>query len=225
MPRTQLTKERQVAFKETHLGRIILFCEGQTEKYYFEYFADIIESNGNKYSDVEVVIADIPGGNAQHVLNRANEFFADDSKAQKYRDYEKCLVYDCDAPGNIQSVITASRDYTIYISNLLFETWLLMHFEEVGTKLKKPEIYENLTEHLQINKYKKGQKGIVRKIVADNKQIESAISNAEKLSKIYDADEKSIYSDIQDMNPYTNIHILVEQLLHEITPNIEKKYI
>lgn len=221
MPRTQLTNERRTAFKKTHLGRIILFCEGATEKYYFEYFANIIEASGGKYTDVKVVIADIPGGNAQHVLNRANDFLAEGNNAQIYRDYEKCLVYDCDAPDDIQAVITNSRDYTLYVSNLLFETWLLMHYEDVDKILKKREIYKRLTEKLQTEKYEKGKKGIVRKIVADNQQIENAITNAERLEKIYDGGGKTIFSNIKEMNPYTNIHKLAEQLLYEITPDIK----
>ena len=221
MPRTQLTSERRTAFKKTHLGRIILFCEGATEKHYFEYFANIIEASGGKYTDVKVVIADIPGGNAQHVLNRANEFLAGSNNAQIYRDYEKCMVYDCDAPDDIQSVITSSRDYTLYISNLFFETWLLMHYEEVNMNLKKREIYKRLTEQLAIDKYEKGKKGIVRKIVADNQQIENAIANAERLEKLYEDEGKTIFSNIKEMNPYTNIHKLVEQLLSEITPDIK----
>ncbi|MDR0964638.1 MAG: RloB family protein [Clostridium sp.] len=53
MSRTQLSQQRLYATKEINIGRIIIFCEGKTEKYYFDYFAEII--NKNKYNNIEVV--------------------------------------------------------------------------------------------------------------------------------------------------------------------------
>lgn len=54
MGRTLLSPQRLVETKQTNIGRIIIFCEGKTEKYYFEYFAEIIKKN--KYTDIEVVL-------------------------------------------------------------------------------------------------------------------------------------------------------------------------
>jgi len=54
MGRTKLTPRRLSETKKTNIGRIIIFCEGKTEKYYFDYFAEIIKKN--KYTDVEVVL-------------------------------------------------------------------------------------------------------------------------------------------------------------------------
>lgn len=220
MPRTKLSKKREIAIKEPYLGRIIIFCEGKTERYYFEYFAEIINSNGNKYSDVTVEVANIPGGNARNVLNCANEFLDESNNAQIYKNYEKVLIFDCDAPDDIQSVIVDSERYTLFVSNPLFETWLLMHFEEVDVVLKKKEIYLKLTEWLDIDKYKKGQKGLTRKIIHDSKQIENAIINAENLKNKYTSAEKTIYFNIKEMNPFTNVHEIVELLMYEITRNI-----
>lgn len=70
MGRTQLSPERRSGIKKLNIGRIIIFCEGKTEKYYFDYFGKII--NKNKYTNVEVVL-EAAGGNAQRVLNFANE--------------------------------------------------------------------------------------------------------------------------------------------------------
>ena len=54
MGRTQLSPQRLSETKKTNIGRIIIFCEGKTEKYYFDYFAEIIKKN--KYTDVEVIL-------------------------------------------------------------------------------------------------------------------------------------------------------------------------
>ena len=54
MGRTQLSPQRLSETKKTNIGRIIIFCEGKTEKYYFDYFAEIIKKNN--YTGVEVIL-------------------------------------------------------------------------------------------------------------------------------------------------------------------------
>ena len=134
MARTKLSLQRLSAIKKTNIGRIIIFCEGKTEKYYFDYFAEII--NKNKYTDVEVVL-ETANGNAQTVLNYAESFMSNEECNRKFSNYGLYLVFDCDAPPNIQAVIQAAWNYELLISNYLFETWLLMHFEDVTAKLPK----------------------------------------------------------------------------------------
>ncbi len=128
MGRTMLSPQRLSEIKKINIGHIIIFCEGKTEKYYFDYFAKIIKKN--KYTDIEVVL-ETANGNAQSVLNYANKFMSDESNNQKYSTYGKYLAFDCDAPPDIQAVISSADEYELLISNHLFETWLLMHFEDV----------------------------------------------------------------------------------------------
>ena len=212
MSRTQLSPHRLSATKKTNLGRIIIFCEGKTEKYYFDYFAEIIKKN--KYSNVEVVL-EPAYGNAQRVLNFANDFLTDDINNQKYSNFGKYLVFDCDAPKNIQPVVSVAKGYDFLISNYLFEKWLLMHFEDVEKKISKREIYQRLSSHLH-HKYSKGHKGKTREII-QNGNIEKAIDNAKALEEKYHIDGKNIFSDIKDMNPFTSVYKLVEQFLLEIS--------
>ena len=212
MGRTQLTPRRLSETKKTNIGRIIIFCEGKTEKYYFDYFAEIIKKN--KYTDVEVVL-ETAGGNAQTVLGYADSFMADEEHNRKFNTYGKYLVFDCDDPPNIQAVVQAAINYELLISNYLFETWLLMHFEDVEVKLSKREIYRRLSAHLH-NTYSKGHKGKTREIV-QNGNIEKAIDNAKALEQRYDEDGKSVLTNIKEMNPYTSIYKLIEQFMVEIS--------
>ena len=101
------------------------------------------------------------------------------------------------------------------ISNHLFETWLLMHFEDVDEKISKKEIYSRLSSHLH-NTYSKGRKGKTREIV-QNGDIEKAIDNARKLEHQYSDEGKNIFTDIRDMNPFTNVYRLIEQFMVEIS--------
>lgn len=212
MGRTQLSPQRLSETKKTNIGRIIIFCEGKTEKYYFDYFAEIIKKN--KYTDVEVIL-ETANGNAQTVLNCANRFMADEEHNQKFHTYGKYLAFDCDDPPDIQAVVLAATGYELLISNHLFETWLLMHFEDVEEKISKREIYKRLSSHLH-DAYSKGHKGKTREIV-QNGNIEKAIDNARALEKQYAAEGKSIFTNIKDMNPFTSVYKLIEQFMVEIS--------
>lgn len=212
MARTELSPWRLSETKKTNIGRIIIFCEGKTEKYYFDYFAEIIKKN--KYTAVEVVL-ETANGNAQTVLNYADSFMSDEEHNRKFSTYGKYLAFDCDDPPNIQAVVQAAKEYELLISNHLFETWLLMHFEDVEDKLSKREIYRRLSEHLH-SSYSKGHKGKTREIVQKG-DIVKAIDNAKALEQKYVDDVKSVFRSIKEMNPYTSVHRLIEQFMVEIS--------
>jgi len=212
MARTVLSRQRLTEIKRTNIGRTIIFCEGRTEKYYFDYFAEIIRKN--KYNDVEVVL-ETAGGNARTVLNFANEYMSKEENNRRYSTYGKYLVFDCDAPPEIQAVVLSSREYELLISNYLFETWLLMHFEEVDIRLTKRLTYSRLSEYLH-DTYRKGHKGRTREIIQSG-SVENAINNARKLDEHYESEGKSVFSDIKEMNPYTSVYRLIEQFMAEIS--------
>jgi hypothetical protein len=81
MGRTKLSKERGVEIKKLNIGKIIVFCEGMTEKNYLDYFADII--NKNEYTDVHIE-TESANGNSKTVINFADRFLNEDSNSRKY---------------------------------------------------------------------------------------------------------------------------------------------
>lgn len=212
MGRTQLSPQRLSGTKETNIGRIIIFCEGKTEKHYFDYFADIIKKN--KYNNIEVVL-ETANGNAQTVLSYADRFMSNEENRHKFSTYGKYLAFDCDDPPDIQSVVMRAKDYELLISNYLFEIWLLMHFEDVEAKLSKRQIYLRLSKYLHSN-YSKGNKGKTREII-QNGNIEKAIDNAKALEQQYAKEEKNVFTSIEDMNPYTSVHRLIEQFMMAVS--------
>jgi hypothetical protein len=216
MGRTKLSKERIVEVQKENIGKIIIFCEGMTEKNYMDYFADII--NKNKYTDI-LIETESSNGNARNVLNFANSFLLEEANNRNYTHYNKYLVFDCDDPPNIQEVIKdmvlSDTEYSLLVSNFLFEIWLLMHFENVDKKLSKRKIYERLNTYLN-KEYKKADPGIIREIIQIG-SIEEAIKNCYELDEKYRLDKKTIINDITEMNPYTNVHKLIEQFMLEIS--------
>lgn len=213
-----LSEERKAAVNKEYIGKMIIFCEGPTEKYYLDYFINIL--NKNKYTDIRVE-AESANGNSRKVLDFADAFLSLEQNNVKYSNYKKYLMFDCDSPKEIQTVIKDMRDskryYSLLVSNYLFEVWLLMHFEIVDKKLSKKKIYERLGSYLS-NEYVKADQGIIREIITKNRtNVEDAISNARDLCKIYEDNGKTLDANIKDMNPYTNVHILIEQFMLEIS--------
>ncbi len=214
MARTILSPQRRSEMIPLNIGHVILICEGSTEKYYFDYFAEIL--NNKKYNDLRVV-TESADGNAQQVLNFANYFMANEDNQLKYGGYDQYLVFDCDAPSTIQKVIQDAKKYKLLLSNYFFETWLLMHFEDLEptTKINKKKTLEELSNNLS-SSYEKANRGIIREIL-QNGNIESAIDNAKLLEQYYDDKNLKIDSDIEKMNPYSSVYRFVELLLFEIS--------
>lgn len=216
MGKTILSPERKKAIKKVNIGKQIIFCEGMTEKHYLDYFINII--NKNKFTDVRVE-TESANGNAKKVLKFAEEFLAQEENNRKYLNYKKSLIFDCDAPKSIKTVISemqaSEREYVLLVSNYLFEIWLLMHFEIVNVKLTKRKIYEKLSGYLA-NGYSKADSGIIREIIQQG-NIEEAIKNATELTEMYKNAGNNIIRDIEQMNPFTNVHELIEQFMAEIS--------
>lgn len=213
--------------KPENAGKLLIFCEGHTEYNYLDYFKQYLDNNIRaKYSDI--VIEPINAeGDAMHVYNYAEEFLSDDENARKYLHYEKHLVFDCDAPQNIQEVIKlmmeSENKYILDYSNLLFETWLVMHFQNIEPQGKndKRTIIGLIRDYLGVPKYTtkiKAEKGTIGKILGSNgnEKIRAAIENAKELEQYWETEEKHMDKDIIRMNPSVNIYKLTERLLDEI---------
>lgn len=227
MPRLVNGERKITNPKPENAGKLLIFCEGHTEYNYLDYFRSYIDNNLRaKYSDI--VIEPINAeGNAMHVYNYAEEFLGIDENASKYLHYEKHLVFDCDAPENIQEVIAlmkdSENDYILDYSNLLFETWLVMHFQnlEPGKDNSKRAILKLMRDYLDVTKYTKkmkASKGTIGKILGSNgnEKIRAAIENAKLLEKHWKDTGKDMDKDITQMNPAVDIYKLIERLLDEI---------
>ena len=222
MARLNPNIKRAVETRRQYLGKIILFCEGSTEYNYFDHFAKIINGNRSKYSHIEIEF-EKANGNARTVLNCANSFLQEKNNCAKYSTYEKYLVFDCDDPSDIQEVILdmkkSNHSFILLLSNVLFETWLLMHFEILDEKLKKSEIIKKLKNSLGISRYTskvKSSTGIIRQIIGNGDAVRCAIKNAKDLDEKYKKADYNVGENIDKMNPYTTVYDLVEKILMEI---------
>lgn len=210
-----------------HAGKLLIFCEGSTEYNYMDYFKKYVE-NDKKIKYTDVVLEPInTEGNARHVLQYAEEFLSDEQNTRKYALYEKHLIFDCDAPDDIKTVISdmmnSENDYVLDYSNLVFETWLVMHFQEMKNESRKTksQIYSTMRDYLRVENYGSKEKaavGTIATLLGSNggEKIRDAIKNAKELEEYWKKEEKTFQQDIKDMNPSVSIHNLVERLIDEI---------
>ena len=117
----------------------------------------------------------------------------------------------------------SENDYILDYSNLLFETWLVMHFQnlEPDKDNSKRAILRLMRDYLDVTKYTKkmkSSKGTIGKILGSNgnEKIRAAIENAKALEKHWRDTGKDMDKDITQMNPSVDIYKLIERLLDEI---------
>jgi len=180
--------------KPEYAGKLLIFCEGYTEYNYLNYFKTYLENNLHaQYSDIVLEPINTKG-NAMNVYQYAEKFLSIDKNKRIYGLYEKHLVFDCDSPDNIQEVIDlmqgSENEYILDYSNLLFETWLVMHFQNLvpeGQNSKR-NIVKLMRGFLGVQNYSsrtKASKGTIGKILGSggNTRIRAAIENAKVLEE------------------------------------------
>lgn len=90
-----------------------------------------------------------------------------------------------------------------YISNIDFEVWLLMHFEDMTKWMERDDLIERLSNHLR-RPYEKGAG-----IVADDDMIDSAVRRGMKdIPVVENAVERCLSGD----RSRTTVHLLVNRL-------------
>lgn len=216
MPRTMLSKRTSDTI-DLHLGKVLIFCEGHTEENYFSFFQKRIK---NKYDDIIIVMENV-NANSQSVLNYAVRFMQNEDNHNSYYNYDKYLVFDCDAPDNILEVLDeaqgAEYGFHLLISSLLFEVWLLMHLEELEAKpINKIKIAQKLETQLRLppDSYEKHKNdpGLIASIIKEYRNVENAIMNAGKLRQYYSDHNIEIEAIISKHLPYCTVDELVIQL-------------
>lgn len=203
-----------------HIGHRVFFCEGTTEYNYIKAFADILNKH-TAITDIQIVLDDV-GSNSRAVLKYAEKQLSDPQLHRKYAGYTPCLIFDCDAPADIQSVISdavsSEYSYTIYLSNLIFETWLLMFYEDIDVSLSKKAVYTKLQDYLHLDKEwdkYKSDYGKIQQILKTGDPY-GAFRCASRLQNRYEDLDLTWQTDITLMNPFTNMHEITKLFFNEL---------
>ncbi|MDE5492242.1 RloB family protein [Elizabethkingia meningoseptica] len=186
---------------------ILIICEGQTEKLYFESFPVL----GLKVEAIDL------GGQSKTKLVETTEKIIENSEF----DYDEVwCVFDMDYKhGEIEyadfdNAIKKAKQlgYNVAYSNDSFELWFYLHYNKIEAQQLRTFYYEQLSEKWNLNYEKEGKKyefcmSTYRLLLTDaNASQERAIKYAEEL---YES-QKDLAYHLQ--NPVTTVYQLVKVL-------------
>ena len=186
---------------------ILIVCEGQTEKLYFESFPVL---------GVKVEAVDLGGQSKTKLVDSTQKII----ESSEYEYDEIWCVFDMDFKNGaveyayfdnaIEKVNTLG--YKVAYSNDSFELWFYLHFNKIEAQQLRTFYYEQLSQIFDINYEREGKRYTfcqkIYTILQNDKQAsqERAIKNAEEL---YESQKHLIY---HKQNPVTTVYKLVQTL-------------
>lgn len=197
--------------------RIMVFCEGDTEKTYFHYLK-------NKYR----INLEIEKKDAQEKLL---------SVSKKHIEYHNIYLEEKDSVWCVMDVeenkkkwleilpkiiqFEKEKNHFVVFSNPCFEIWLLLYFKYITKKITSKELEEELSKIFK-EKYRKG-KNLKKYLNCLEFTEKIAIENSKNLIK-YHKQKQMIgsndlitnYNDLikdYNNNPITTVHLLVEKII------------
>lgn len=200
--------------------RILILVEGiETEIKYFNSF-----KKSDKFRrKLETVTIDIykpkdhsPKGIADEAKKKIKE-----GNKDKYPYQEIWIVFDRDKHPKVPETFNEVKAHNnknqikinIAFSNICFEYWILLHFEQTSkpfnrcdeNKNHEPNVIDYIKKNHD-NDYTKASYNFLNLIES---KLEVALKNAIWLEKRNESEQSPIY----EINPYTNVHHLVTKII------------
>src|SRR5690554_2047226 len=186
---------------------ILIVCEGQTEKLYFESFPVL----GLKVEAIDL------GGQSKTKLVESTQKILENSE---YEYDEVWCVFDMDFKNgadeyaDFDNAIEKANTlgYEVAYSNDSFELWFYLHYNKIEAQQLRTFYYEQLSQKFGINYEREGKKYAfcqkVYSVLLNDEQAsqERAIKNADEL---YESQKHLIY---HKQNPVTTVYKLVQTL-------------
>lgn len=206
-------KHKQSSYRIAQFSQnkhILIVCEGQTEKEYFNSF-DVTSLN--------VICEDTKGRTKRQLVDFCSKKVAE-YKNIKIRFDEIWCVFDMDIKrgesefADFDNAITSahSKGYKVAYSNDAFELWFYLHYNYTDSQHLRTFYYEQLSVFWRYN-YEKLGKGMKycrenydKLKTSDNSSQEQAIIRARKLHE----DKNDLTYSKQ--NPVTTVYLLVVEL-------------
>lgn len=189
---------------------ILIVCEGQTEKLYFESFPVLT---------LTVEARNLKGQSKLRLIESTSSIIETNKRRDKTYDEVWC-VFDMDYKkgekefADFDNAIEKGKslNYKIAYSNDSFEVWFYLHFQYTDQKHLRDFYYKSLGKKWNLNYKKEGKvfnfsKNIYPRIANDkDASQEKAIKRAEKLFK------KQSHLTYHQQNPVTLVYELVKFL-------------
>ena len=190
---------------------ILIVCEGQTEKLYFESFPVL---------GLKVEAVDLGGQSKTKLVDSTQKII----ESSEYEYDEVWCVFDMDFKNgadeyaDFDNAIEKANilGYKVAYSNDSFELWFYLHYNKIEAQQLRTFYYEQLSQKFGINYEREGKKYVfcqkVYTILLNDEQAsqERAIKNAEEL---YENQKHLVY---HKQNPVTTVYKLVQTLNENI---------
>lgn len=186
---------------------ILIVCEGQTEKLYFESFPVL---------GVKIKAIDLKGQSKLKLIESTKQII--DTKDEEYN--EVWCVFDMDVKrsadefADFDNAINKALEfgYKVAYSNDAFELWFYLHYNLTNAQQLRTFYYNELGKRFGINYIKDGKKyNFCLQIYSIlNKDIKSSQQNAIDRAKALFEEQKHLT--YHEQNPVTKVYELVEVL-------------
>jgi hypothetical protein len=186
---------------------ILIICEGQTEKLYFESFPVL---------GVKIKAFDLKGQSKLKLIESTQEIV--DSTDEKYD--EVWCVFDMDVKrgadefADFDNAINKALEsgYKAAYSNNAFELWFYLHYNQINAQQLRTFYYDELGKLFGINYIKEGKKYYFCSQIYSilNKNIDSSQQKAIERAKTLFEEQKHLT--YHEQNPITKVYELVEVL-------------
>ena len=186
---------------------ILIICEGQTEKLYFESFPVLT---------LTVEVVDLEGQSKLKLIESANAIIEQNDK-----EYDEVwCVFDMDIKqgkkelSDYDNAINKGKKlgFNIAYSNDAFELWFYLHYQYTEQKNHRKYYYQTLSNKWNINYEKDGKKrkfclAIYNRLEED--ELASQNKAIERADKLFKRQQHLIY---HEQNPVTLVYELVKFL-------------
>lgn len=186
---------------------ILIVCEGQTEKLYFESFPVL---------GVKIKAIDLGGQAKLRLVESTIEIIG--KSQEEYNevwcvfdmDFKRGAIEFADFDNSITKAL--SPGYKVAYSNDAFELWFYLHFNVTESQLLRTFYYTELSKRFGINYEKYGKKNPFCQKIYDillNDQNSSQEKAIERARSLY---ENQAALPFHQQNPNTKVYELVEEL-------------
>jgi len=192
--------------------RILILCEGITEKYYFEAMKDDDELK-KKLTSVTADVVNAKNTSPLDIYIEATKRVKEAKREGNAYSFV-WLVFDHDNEANRKEAYDKAKkdNFNIAFSSICFEVWYLLHFT---FSTRAFPICEDVIKQLKVyyTNYKKAEKNKRKSqnhyLDLKSKQ-ETAIENAIQLRKLISKNQENQH--ITDYNPWCDVDILIQEL-------------
>ena len=186
---------------------ILIVCEGQTEKLYFESFPVL---------GVTVKAIDLKGQSKQKLVESTEEILSkiEDNEVEIWCVFDMDVKRGEDEFSDFDNAIFKALQlgYKVAYSNDSFELWFYLHYNQINSQQLRTFYYKELGKKFGINYIKEGKKYqyCLKLYSILSTDVNSSQQNAiDRAKNLYNEQQHLPY---HQQNPVTKVYELVEEL-------------